>query len=185
VADPGARRRLASSVVNRALVANLSSLGLREMPALPDKFCGGSRDNVIENHLVVECPESVWFDKRVLTLGKKAFFETMNRNLQAAPCRQQPWSGRYPQLLTLLHDDPGAPKGNTIRNNVVWSSGALLLAPEVTQYGTVAGNLVTDDDLKFGHPAAMDFRLARNSPALRRLPGFQPVPFQKIGIDGV
>ena len=35
------------------------------------------------------------------------------------PYRQPPWSERYPQLLTVLEDDPGSPKGNVIRLNVV------------------------------------------------------------------
>ena len=34
---------------------------------------------------------------------------------RAMPFRKSPWKERYPELLTLLEDEPGLPKGNVVR----------------------------------------------------------------------
>ena len=45
---------------------------------------------------------------------------------------------------------------------------------------TAAGNLLFDGDPGFVDAAKGDFRLRKDSPALKR--GFKPIPFDKIGL---
>jgi hypothetical protein len=108
--------------------------------------------------------------------------DIMPARLAELPYRQLPWSKRYPQLLTLLKDEPGTPKGNVIRQNVVNHCRPLDLAKEVVQFGTVANNLVTNEDIRFQDAAKMDFRLRDDSVVYRKLPKFQKIPFEKIGL---
>lgn len=86
-------------------------------------------------------------------------------------------------MLTLLDDQPGSPKGNRVRFNVVSKSGAMGLAKEVTEFGTVADNLSTEEDLGFVDAARGDLRLRPDSPVFKKLPQFQPIPFEKIGLQ--
>ena len=145
---------------------------------------GGGRDNTVENNLMIDCPISIHFDNR----GLNWMHETvapggyMHKLLETMPYRQPPWSERYPQLLSLMGDAPAAPKGNVIRTNVMQKCGPMQLAKEVVQYGTVADNLATSDDLRFRDPAKLDFRLRPDSPVFQRLPKFQPIPMEKIGV---
>ncbi|HOD84598.1 MAG TPA: right-handed parallel beta-helix repeat-containing protein [Phycisphaerae bacterium] len=143
---------------------------------------GGGRDNVIQNNLVVECGESIRFDNRGLGWMKDTITGTMPQRLKAMPYRQPPWSTKYPQLLTVLDDQPGSPKGNILVRNVIYRSKKMSLAPEVTKFGTVKDNLETADDLGFRDPAKMDFRLKDDSPLRTRLPGFEPIPMERIGL---
>lgn len=145
---------------------------------------GGGRDNVIENNLMLDCGESIRFDNRGLNWMQYhvAPDGIMPKRLAESPYRQPPWSERYPQLLTLLDDDPGSPKGNTIRRNVVSRCQPMGLAEEVTQHGTVSDNVTIDGDLGFRDAGAMDFRLRDDSPVLKKLPAFEKIPFEQIGL---
>jgi hypothetical protein len=107
----------------------------------------------------------------------------MPKRLLEMPFREPPWSQRYPQLLTLLDDQPGAPKHNTLRYNVICRCKPMQLAKEVTADGTVADNLTLDDDAGFVDVAHGDFRLRRDSPVYRKLPQFRPIPFDAIGLQ--
>jgi len=145
---------------------------------------GGGRDNTIENNLIVACRESIRFDNRGLNWMKYHVEPggIMPERLAGIPYKKPPWSERYPQLLSLLADNPGAPKGNLIRYNVIQKSPPMSLAKEVTELGTVADNLTTDEDLGFESTAGMGFRLRGDSPVFKKLPKFRQIPFEKIGL---
>jgi hypothetical protein len=143
---------------------------------------GGGRDNTIENNLMLDCPQSITFDNRGMNWMKNHIAEDMPKRLVAMPYRQPPWSQRYPQLLGLLHDEPGSPKGNLIRCNVVCRCGPMELAGEVVRSGTIADNWTTDEDLGFQNARKMDFRLRDDSIVYKKLPKFQRIPFDKIGL---
>lgn len=146
---------------------------------------GGGRDNVIENNIMFDCKESLSFDNRGLNWMKYHVVgpdACMPQRLAELPYRQPPWSERYPQLLKVLDDDPGCPKGNTVRWNVVGRSQPMSLADEVRRYGTIADNLTTDD-LGFEDAAKMDFRLRKDSIVFQKLPKFESIPFEKIGLQ--
>jgi len=146
---------------------------------------GGGRDNVVENNLIVDCTaHSIYFDNR--GMNWMAYHVKpggiMPERLKAVPYKQPPWSDRYPKLVNILEDDPGVPKGNIIRRNVVVRTRGFKLAGEVRQFGTVKNNLQTDDDVGFVDKAAMDFRLKKSSIIYEKVPGFEPIPFDKIGL---
>jgi hypothetical protein len=146
---------------------------------------GGGRDNVIENNVMLDCQESIRFDNRGLGWAKDSVAPggAMLVTLAQVPYRQPPWSKKYPQLLRVLEDDPGSPKGNVIRLNVVCRCKPMILTNEVSQFGTIADNLTTDEELGFQNAGAMDFRLRDDSVVFQRLPKFQVVPFEKIGLQ--
>ncbi|NQT36167.1 MAG: right-handed parallel beta-helix repeat-containing protein [Planctomycetes bacterium] len=145
---------------------------------------GGGRDNRIENNIITDCKESIRFGNRGLNWMKYHVEPggIMPTRLEAMPYKQPPWSQRYPQLLTLLEDTPGAPKGNVIRLNIIHASGPMRLAPEVIGMGTVADNPAMDEDPGFQDAAKLDFRLRDDAAVLKGLPGFQKIPFERIGL---
>lgn len=83
-------------------------------------FIGGGRNNTVENNLFIECDPSVHLDARGLGWAQGSF-RNINRwikQLQEVHYTEPPYSERYPELLTVLDDDPAVPKYNKFIRNV-------------------------------------------------------------------
>ncbi|MFW6161587.1 MAG: NPCBM/NEW2 domain-containing protein [Planctomycetota bacterium] len=150
-------------------------------------FIGGGRDNRVEGNLFIECNAAVHLDNRSQGWARKyqkpGGDHRMYAKLKEVRHDQPPWSDRYPKLARILKDDPHAPKGNVVRNNVavrcrrwldVYRGGKKLL--------TLEDNFVTKEDPGFVNPEAMDFRLKPDSIVFDKVPGFEPIPFERIGL---
>ncbi len=142
-------------------------------------FIGGGRDNLVENNIFVDCEPAVHVDARAMGWASYHVDTTLKERLQAVPYQQSPWRERYPKLLTILDDEPAAPKGNRIVRNLCVGGRWLNMEEKAKPYVEIADNLVGVDPL-FINPAQMDFRLRPNSPAFRI--GFRPIPFERIGL---
>ena len=141
-------------------------------------FIGGGRDSLVENNLFIACNPSIHVDAR--GLGWFAENQPMLRaRLAEIPYRSPPWSTRYPQLLTILDDNPMAPKGNVFRRNICWGGRWSDIEDKARPYVVEENNLVGLDPL-FRDEARGDFRLSRRSPAFAI--GFKPIPVGEIGL---
>ena len=144
-------------------------------------FIGGGRDNLVENNIFVECHPSVHVDARGLGWMKGTVDEggTLPKRLHAMPYKQPPWSEKYPRLVGILDDEPGAPKGNLIARNIsqggVWKSIQKPAEPLVK----MEDNLV-DEDPHFVDAANLNFQLRDDSPAYKL--GFKRIPIEEIGL---
>lgn len=92
--------------------------------------------------------------------------------------RQPPYITRYPHLKDLFETDPNYPRRCMVENNVSIRSGEFGL-------GAAHGknNLVIDADAGFVDASAMKFQWKADSPIFRMVPGFEPIPFEKIGLQ--
>jgi len=99
--------------------------------------------------------------------------------LKAMPYQQPPWSRKYPQLLKILADELGLPKGNVVRHNISYGGKWLDVEAKALPLLEFEGNLV-DADPHFVNAQEQDFRLRPDSPALAL--GFQPIPVDRIGL---
>ena len=144
-------------------------------------FIGGGRDNLVDNNIFVECEPSVHVDAR--GLGWMAYHVEpggiMPERLAAVPYKEEPWSSRYPQLLQLLDNEPGAPKGNVIRRNVSFGGRWADIEEKAEPLVQLADNLIDQNPL-FVDAEQMDFRLRPDSPAWDL--GFEEIPFDQIGL---
>jgi len=148
-------------------------------------FIGGGRDNVVDNNIFVDCEPSVHIDDRGVGWMHETIDGVMPKRLQAMPYRESPWKERYPQLLTLLEDEPGKPKYNIVRHNISWGGKWLNAAELAKSLTSFEKNLIDIDPLFSGDPrsadaTARDFSLRPESPALKL--GFKPIPVEKIGL---
>ncbi|MBN1346313.1 MAG: right-handed parallel beta-helix repeat-containing protein [Phycisphaerae bacterium] len=158
---------------------------------LKPTFIGGGRDNKIENNVFIECDTPVHLDNRGLRWDHFRPGGPMYEHLKQMRVDQPPWCDRYPELARILDECPQAPLGNTLLRNVSYKSS--WRDPEAhvratskknidRKYMTIADNYVTDDDPGFVDAAKMDFRLRADSVVYEKIPGFKPIPFEKIGI---
>jgi len=145
-------------------------------------FIGGGCDNLVENNLFVDSSPAVHIDARGLGWQKPATDDpkgTLRTSLAAMPYTGELWSKRYPELVTILDDDPGTPKRNRIVRNISVGGQWDDIDPKTRRYQTVADNLV-DQDPHFLDRDGGDFRLRPDSPAYKS--GFRPIPVVRIGL---
>jgi len=164
-------------------------------------FLGGGRDNLIQNNVFVDCPKAMHLDARALGWCGPHADGRINEALEkgtiaGARFKEPPFSTRYPQLLTLLDDEPKKPKGNVVCRNIFWqgdgenlrrvAGGKPILDswwddidPKVRNLVKLEDNLVNEDP-KFVDEKAGNFQLREDSPAWKL--GFQRIPVEKIGL---
>ncbi len=150
---------------------------------------GGGRDNTVQNNVFYGCKISVHVDARGIADWTKSYWDgtdnTMFDRLKAVNGTQPPYSIRYPQLATILQDEPRLPKGNSVTRNISIGGQWMALVNEF-DHGMldIKDNLVDSEpgfsDPKFADAAKNDFRLQADSPALKL--GFRPIPLDKIGL---
>jgi len=175
---------------------------------------GGGRDNQIINNIFVDCIPSLHVDAR----GLGWFEHIVTRCLVEANKNgtltgrdipiffsQPPYSIKYPQLKSLLNDEPKAPKGNIISNNIclrgVWDKASgywnrsidikartylkmenNIISPDSKVEDEKSGSIMITDPLfeNSNNPEKGKFQLLKNSPAFTK--GFKQIPFDKIGL---
>lgn len=141
-------------------------------------FLGGGRDNVVDNNLFIDCEPAVNVDAR--GLGWRAYGkDELAKLLEEMPYRSEPWRSRYPQLLTLLEDEPMTPKGTRITRNVCVGGKWSNIEPSALPYVTLQDNFTEGDPHLVKTPGGR-FSLRKDSPALKL--GFKPIPLEKIGL---
>lgn len=144
-------------------------------------FIGGGRDNLVANNIFIDCKPAVHVDSRGLGWAAFCVDSTMKEALAAMPYQTSPWRERYPELLTLLDDQPAAPKENLIQRNVcvggTWSDVDAGAEPLVKFQDNLVG-----EDPGFVDRNAMNFQLRTDSPVHQKVAGFQSIPFDQIGL---
>lgn len=147
---------------------------------------GGGRDNTIENNVIVDCPISVHIDSRGIAHAKThdETWNTLTGDLRRLPITDEPWKSRYPHLGTYLTDHAGYPKDNVVARNLIVRAGRMNLSKEAQELSTFIDNLTTNDEPAFVAPGHMNFMLRPEATALEKIPGFKPIPFDKIGWRG-
>lgn len=145
-------------------------------------FNNGGKDHVIENNIFVDCRIAIG-----LMLMTQAHWELFiadadpdAKNIAGAlyktvDIRSEAYRQRYPWLADLSRNA----SSSTIRRNLAVRCG-VLVTPEERQ--RVENNWTTDADPGFADLARLDFSLSPGSEAFRRIPGFEPVPFAKMGL---
>ncbi|GGD72518.1 right-handed parallel beta-helix repeat-containing protein [Paenibacillus nasutitermitis] len=161
---------------------------------------GGGRSNVLRDNLILNCNRSLQLDARskpgewAEQHAKEG--QVMHRRLLAMPVQSEPWRSKYPALLTLWEDTPSYAKYNVVEHNVIyktgrsWYHGGLMSKHEDTmwidptgrEFGTIRDNWATSEDLSFVDEAGENFALRPESAVYRTIPGFESLPFERIGL---
>ncbi|MEF2245279.1 right-handed parallel beta-helix repeat-containing protein [Paenibacillus sp. IITD108] len=162
---------------------------------------GGGRSNILRNNLILNCARSVQLDARSMpgewAANHSLEGQVMHRRLLSMPIHAEPWRSKYPALLTLWEDMPSCPKYNVVERNVIYKTGVtsnvdgdtvsdhedtMLIHKYARQYGVVEQNWVTSEELSFVDANEQNFALKPDSPVFRHIPGFENIPFAKIGL---
>jgi hypothetical protein len=172
---------------------------------------GGGRDNKVINNIFVDCVPSMHVDARGLGWMRNEHIPGWIKEAEDSGTilgiayNKPPYSVRYPELMNILQDEPRAPKGNIISNNIcyggVWDKASgfwhVAIEDKARPYLKMENNVVSpgsqvEDSLsksiliadpcfvERSDPEKGKFKLADGSPAFRT--GFIQIPFEKIGL---
>ncbi len=164
---------------------------------------GGGRDNRIQNNLILNAGDSaVDYDgrnrdgflhdgwARASVVSRDGF---MWKRLHQMPFRSEVWKMHYPDLARLTEDfstpdDPEFPINpaySVVSGNVILDKKASIgrISDAVYRYAKVDNNAIysLNDDPGFVDAANGDYRFRSDADALAKLPGWEPIPFEKIG----
>ena len=139
-------------------------------------FIHGGRYNTIENNMFIECELAYnvtpWDNDRWKKMWTTDPYRArLNDEVNVF---EPPYSEKYPWLPNVLDDT----RQNTLARNVVYKCGAFTDRGEPV----LIDNWVTDDDPGFVDEANGNFALRENAPIYEHIPGFKPIPFDKIGL---
>ena len=147
-------------------------------------FSHGGHDNTAENNIFIECTRPLgsapWDDQRwkeTIEGGLGCFWQ--DRLLKEVDITKPPYTTRYPALVGFMDPQPGQPRVNRAKNNVlvrcaqVRSGNWEFNADEMWS---------TDRDPGFVNAAAGDYQLRPDAEVFQHLPNFQRIPVEKIGV---
>jgi len=147
-------------------------------------FSHGGHDNLAENNIFIECKRALgsapWNDERwkvAINGGQDCFWQ--KKLLDDVDITKPPYTTHYPALVGYMAPQPGQPRVNRAVRNVIAMCGGV--SSGNWQVPTEE-NWITDRDPGFINAAKGDFRLEPTSEVFSKLPGFQPIPFEKIGL---
>ncbi len=142
-------------------------------------FSHGGHGNLAENNIFIDSKRplgsSPWNDKRWKDYIDAPLWQT--RLLKEVDITKPPYTTHYPELIGFMDGQPVEKRTNTARKNVFVNS---TLEP-TGNWNIDASNWKTNTDPGFVDPKNKNYNLKPDSEVFRKIPGFQPVPFSKIG----
>ena len=156
-------------------------------------FCHGGYSNVVDNCIFVECRRplgsSPWAQKRWEDFLQSPLEQ--GRLTKEVDIRQPPYTTKYPELIGYFDPQPDEIRWNAAFNSAFVNCPAFLPGrkPGEKRPGIISGrwytsstDVVFDHDPGFRDMRGKDFRLADDAELYRKIPGFKPIPFEKIGL---
>ncbi|MDI9587227.1 MAG: hypothetical protein QM473_23595 [Acidobacteriota bacterium] len=145
-------------------------------------FSHGGHGNLAENNIFIECKRALgsapWNDKRWKDMINAELWQ--ERLLKTVDITKPPYTTRYPELVGFMDPQPGQPRVNhAVRNLIVMCASVKSGNWQVSD----DNNLVIDTDPGFVDAASGNFTLKPDAEVFAKLPGFQPVPFHRMGLQ--
>ena len=91
---------------------------------------GGGRDFNIHDNYFFNCGAAMTLDDRYFTWAKNSLGPNSNLmvHLREVPYRSELWKNRYPELYTILDDEPREPRNNRFNNNTIIGGGGVRIS---------------------------------------------------------
>jgi hypothetical protein len=142
-------------------------------------FSHGGHDNVVENNIFVECkramgaapwPDAMWQQ----WLGEPLWQEKL---LKEVDITKPPYIDRYPELAGFMESWKQPRLNHSARNVIVQCETS------IDGNWDVRDNLILRWDPGFVDAANGNYALRDDSVVFKAVPGFEPIPFGKIGLE--
>lgn len=143
-------------------------------------FSHGGHDITAENNVFIECKRPLgsapWNFARWQAMIKSSLWQT--RLLKEVNITQPPYTTRYLDFKDFMNPTPEQKRVSHARRNLL-----LYCADTISgNWQFDSSNLVTDTDPGFVDLNAGNFNFKPDAPIFKLIPGFQPIPCDKIGL---
>jgi len=146
-------------------------------------------DNITRHNIFVKDEGEVFaMDDRGVSRGYATNSRLINRVKELKP-DQDPWKTAYPEVATMLTNRPELPWRTEFVGNLVVSKNPapprLSIAKEFRTNPAIIlikDNVTITNDPGFANPGAFDYSLPADAEVLQKIPGFKPIPFERIGL---
>lgn len=147
-------------------------------------------DNIARHNIFVKDDGPVFaIDDRGVSRGY-ATNQRLIKRLEEINPTQDPWASAHPEVATMLTNRPELPWRTVFASNIIVSKNPappdLRMANEFKTNPAIIlikDNVTVTNDPGFANPAAFDYSIAADNPVLQQIPGFEPIPFDKIGLQ--
>ncbi|MEX2567592.1 MAG: right-handed parallel beta-helix repeat-containing protein [Cyclobacteriaceae bacterium] len=146
---------------------------------------GGGHDNPYTNNIFIGAEIAIHVDNRSQQGWGKYIVEEgglIDIRLKMVNHNEPPYSVKYPNLAKHWEDNPSLPKRNTVSKNVFYNVEKIVHGNK-EWLPFKDDNWITDEDPGFVDEENMNFELKENAKAFKEIPGFEPIPFSKIGVQ--
>lgn len=143
-------------------------------------YIHGGHGNIFENNAFINCPTAFsnipWDDSRWKQYVVGPLMK--QRLLQEVDITSPAYLSAYPELKNFTDTVVLSRRANYTNNSLVYNG-------ELSNGSSYVHNnaFVTDQNPGFADIADKDFRFKPSPEVLKNLPGFRPIPFEKIGIQ--
>lgn len=176
----------AGTTVRKNIIYNVGGNGV---------FINGGRDNVVENNIFANLKGVGSIMKAQFISGDLyANWETgkLGTTVYNSPVdyTSEPYS-KYPNLANIKDDDPPFPKYNVMKNNLSFNcKGGQTIEPlksgytieEIKSWGEYGDEFVTAKDVGFKNAKENDFELNADSEVFEKLPEFEAIETERVGL---
>lgn len=161
---------------------------------------GGGRDDIMHNNVIARCGDAMVSDNRGVNWITNEPGDSWNLlerlTYDGIQYQADPWATAYPDLAVIPNDwavisDPATywryPEGNVFSRTIGFDNGNWMTeqdwggGPVFDLFREIADN-IPDQDPLFVDEASLNLALRPESPAYT-IPGFEPIPFDQIGIE--
>jgi hypothetical protein len=143
-------------------------------------FSHGGHGNLVDNCVFIECKRALgsapWNDMRWKDFIDAPLWQ--ERLLKEVDITKPPYTVNYPELIGFMDPQPGAARDNVAVRSLFVACGEV----KSNRWATNETDYVTAGDPGFIDMRARDFRLRPDSPVFARIPGFRPLPLEKMGL---
>ena len=156
-----------------------------QMPNAPfgAVFSHGGHDNIAENNIFVDClipfaatswKEDRWKKMVAADLWQRVLFKDVD-------ITSDTYIARYPELKDFMSNTSDARRRNIARKNLIVNSSWKPGKQPRGNWDFDASNWIMEGDPGFVDMAKRNFLLKRDSEVFKMIPGFERIPFDKIG----
>ena len=150
---------------------------------------GGGRDNTIRGNIFIGTLKGIHVDARGprgITLDKPGSWN-LKAKCEALGYLSPLWKERYPRLARVLDEDPLNPRGNVMQQNIFVGVKTPIdlrkgVKPEWVERRNNPNFKMSDFRFLPKDPSAGPLDLSQLPRIWRRVRGFEPIPFEKIGL---
>lgn len=144
----------------------------------------GGNDNIVRNNIFIDCENVLYASNFLNGWGKNeydSYYNIWKNGLAEINYDQPPYSERYPKLINFFEEDHLNHDRNYFENNLIYNCKDIYNIKYDWEINK-SNNFETAEDPGFVDAENMNFALKDDSVVYEKIPGFEKIPFEKIGI---